>query len=104
MISLLTQAVAHSIVVVATVEAVRKRVSFDGWIVLVVAGAVSLALSALFLPAASLPELLEGLRVAVLAWLVAVGGDAWVSKIASIKTPAIDTFDAHEAPTRKEPS
>jgi len=35
---------------------------------------------------------------------MAVGGDAWVSKIASIKTPAIDTFDAHEAPTRKEPS
>jgi hypothetical protein len=99
MISLLTQAVAHSIVVVATVEAVRKRVPFDGWIVLVVAGAVSLALSALFLPAASLPELLEGLRVAVLAWLVAVGGDAWVTKLLAGRAVG---FSAEEAPTRKE--
>lgn len=99
MISLLTQAIAHSIVVVATVEAVRKRVSFDGWIVLVVAGAVSLALSALFLPAASLPELLEGLRVAVLAWLVAVGGDAWVTKLLAGRAVG---FSSEESPTRKE--
>jgi len=99
MIELLTQAIAHSIVVVATVEALRKRVEFDGWIVLVVAGAVSLLMSALVLPATSLPDLLEGLRVAVLAWLVAVGGDAWVTKLLAGRTMG---FSEQEAPTRKE--
>jgi len=107
MYEIIAQAGIHSIIVVATVEAVRKRVDFDGWSVLVVAACVSLALSALFLPAASLAELLEGLRVSVLAWLIAVGGDAWVAKVSKLLAQRSgflleESSTPEEAPTRKD--
>jgi len=50
----LIQASIYAVLVVATVEALRKRIAFDGWRVLLVAAGVSLAIAALFLPAASL--------------------------------------------------
>lgn len=97
---------AYAVLVVVAVEAIRKQVSFDGWRVLVVAGVVSLAVAALFLPAYSMADLLEALRLAVVAWLLAVGGDAWVSKLA-VKSKTVTVladagFSKVEAPTRKE--
>lgn len=101
---LISQSGVYAIVVVATVEALRKRIEFDGWKVLVIAAVVAFALSAMFLPATTLPELLNGLRVAFFAWLIAVGGDAWVNKIAknAFSEPSEEEFTSIEAPTKKE--
>ena len=98
----ITHAAAYAALIVAIVEALRGRIaSIDGWRVLVVAAGVALALAALFAPAYSLAELLAGLRVAVVAWLLAVGGDAWVAKIVAARaSPA--AFAASEAPTRRD--
>lgn len=83
LIDLLSQAAAHAVIVVAGVEALRKRVEFDGWVVLVVAALFALAIAALFLPVNTAEGAIEGLRIASLSWLIAVGGDAWVAKLAS---------------------
>ena len=72
-----------AVVVVAVVEAVRKRVSLDGWPVLAVAAGASLVLATLFADAYSAHDIIEAGRTGVLAWVIAVGGDAWVGKIAS---------------------
>jgi hypothetical protein len=102
-IDTMQSAAAYAVLVVAAVEAVRKRVPFDGWRVLVVAAGISLAIAALFIPAASMPELLAALRIAAVSWLLAVGGDAWASKIvAKGKTVGSGAFDPSEAPTKKE--
>ena len=97
---------AHAVLVVVAVEAVRKQIAFDGWRVLAVAAGVSLAVAALFLPAYSMPDLIGALRLALVAWLLAVGGDAWVSKLAvkskTVTVLADATFPPQEAVTRKE--
>ena len=70
-------------VVVATVEALRSRVpSLDGWAVLVAAGAVSVALSLVFATEFTSTALIHALRIAVLSWIMAVGGNAWAAKLA----------------------
>jgi hypothetical protein len=92
MIDLIPQAAAYAAVIAAVVEAIRSRVAVDGWRVLVLAGVVALALAALFLPATDLPSLLSALRVAALAWLLAVGGDAWLSKLATKSQARINTI------------
>jgi hypothetical protein len=84
MIELLESAGVNAIVIAAIVQAIRTQVpSIDGWRVLVVSAIVSIAMGALFLPALTSAAALEAGRVAVLAWLLAVGGDAWAAKIAS---------------------
>jgi hypothetical protein len=83
LIDLLSQAAAHAVVVVAGVEALRKRLEFDGWVVLLVAALFALAIAALFLPVTTTAGAVEALRVASLSWLIAVGGDAWVAKLAA---------------------
>lgn len=90
--ALLPLAASYAVVIVAVVEAVRARIAVDGWRVLVLAGGVAFALAALFAPAYDLASLLEGLRVAVLAWLVAVGGDAWLGKLAAKSQARINTI------------
>jgi len=98
-------AAVYAVLVIVTVEAVRKRVAFDGWRVLLVAAGVSLAIAALFLPAHDLPSVLAQIRIAVAAWLIAVGGDAWVAKIATRGKQTVITdmaFPSREAPTKKD--
>lgn len=74
-------AAAYAVLVIACVEALRKQVAIDGWRVLVVAGVIALGLSALFAESYAPAALLQMGRVAFASWLIAVGGDAWVSKI-----------------------
>lgn len=81
----LQAAFAYSVLVIATVEAIRKRIAFDGWRVLLVAAGVSLALGAMYMPDAELATLRDALRTSALAWLLAVGGDAWVTKLRGSK-------------------
>lgn len=96
---------AYAVLVVVAVEAVRKQIAFDGWKVLLVAGGCSLAVAMLFLPAYDLQSLIGALRIAITAWLLAVGGDAWVSKLATkSKTVSIvpTSLPREEMPTKKD--
>ena len=106
-ISTVESSAIYAVLVVVVVEVIRRRVTIDGWRVLVVAGCVSLAVAAICLKTTDLPSLVIGLRYAFVAWLLAVGGDAWVSKIAT-KASAIPVVDPaawrSELPTRKEGS
>lgn len=73
----------QAVIVIATVEAIRSRIpSIDGWRVLVVAAVASLILGAIMLTGYGADMILEGVRVSLFAWLIAVGGDAWASKLA----------------------
>lgn len=73
----------QAVIVIAAVEAIRQRVpSIDGWRVLVVAAAASLILGAIMLTGHGADMILEAARVSLFAWLIAVGGDAWASKLA----------------------
>jgi hypothetical protein len=80
--ALVGQASIISVPTVAVVEAIRKRIAFDGWVVLIVAAGVCLVLSALLLSPASWLAARDAGAVALLAWAMAVGGDSWVSKVA----------------------
>jgi hypothetical protein len=71
-----------SAVVVSAVEAIRKHVPFDGWRVPIVAFLSSLIMTALFMRPHDVASVLDTATVALLSAIVAVGGDAWVSKIA----------------------
>ena len=83
MIELLETAGVYAVVVVATVEALRSRIpSLDGRAVLVAAGAVSVVLSLLFADAFTGTALVQAARIAVLSWIMAVGGNAWMAKLA----------------------
>jgi len=99
MIELLEAAGAHAIIVVAAVEAVRARTDRirGPWVLLLAAGC-SLALAALFLTSTAAADVLHAGRVSVLAWLIAVGGDAWVGKLVAPKRTG-PSFSATEAPT-----
>lgn len=96
----------HAIVVVAAVEAIRSRIpKIDGpWVLLLAAGC-SLVVASLFLPLESLLDALHAGRVAAISWLLAVGGDSWLVKIAKLKSikTAVESqdsqFPATEAPT-----
>lgn len=82
LLNLVAQATLLATLIVTATEAVRRRVSaLDGWRVLVVAAVIDVAVVALFVPPTSGPAALLFARVAFLAWLVAVGGDAWISKL-----------------------
>jgi len=105
MTGLLETAGAYALVIVATVEAIRTRVpSLDGWRVLVVAAGVAIALCALFIPSATAEAVLQAGRLAALSWLIAVGGNAWVAKIAAKgkQTTVVDSDTWREAPTVKD--
>ena len=83
--TLTAEAAIISPIVVAAVEAIRKRVPFDGWHVLVIAAAVALVLTATLLNPWSSPQIAQAINDAGLVWLMAtitaVGGDAWLRKI-----------------------
>lgn len=107
----LTTATMYAIVVVATVEAVRKRIPFDGWKVLLVSLGVSIAVVALFLQDYTVAGLVDGARVAFVTTLISVGGDAWAQKLAKLFASknvflppegATSEYDPKEAPTRKD--
>lgn len=105
MFDLLEGAGVYAVVIVATVEAIRSRVpSLDGWRVLVVAAGVALLLGALFVPSPTPQAILETARIAALSWVIAVGGNAWVARIASASrlTTVVDTGTWREAPTVKD--
>ena len=83
MFTLLETAGIYAAIIVAAVEAIRKQVpALDGWRVLLVAAIASLVLSALFMTSATADALLDAARISVLAWVIAVGGNAWVSRLA----------------------
>ena len=78
-----THTAAYSAIIVTAVEAIRARwPSLDGWRVLLVAGVIAIILGLLSVTDLTAPDILQAARVAVLSWVVAVGGNAWVSKIA----------------------
>lgn len=86
MVELLEISVYYSIVTVTTVEAIKLRIpSIDGWKILILAGVISLILSFLFTQQSDFNTeyVIHSIRVAILTWIIAVGGDGWVSKIAS---------------------
>jgi hypothetical protein len=84
MIDLLQVAGVYAIVIITAVEAIRARVPrIDGPWVLALSALVSAAIAALFLPPASGADAIYAARIALLAWLIAVGGDAWTAKLAS---------------------
>lgn len=71
-------------IVVAIVAAVKARVpALDGWRVLVVAGGIALALVAVLMRPATVAGVWDALGTAIVAWTIAVGGDSWVSRLAS---------------------
>lgn len=71
-----------ALIVGAAVAAIRARLPvIDGWRVLLLAAGCAVAMCALFLPVASAADLLHAGRVAVLAWLISVGGTQWVSAL-----------------------
>ena len=84
----------------------RKRVAnLDGWPVLAIAGGVSVLVTGLLLRPADVSSAVDAVNVALLAWLIAVGGDAWIAKIATRSkqvTVLSEAFDPREAPTRKD--
>ena len=112
----LTTATMYAIVVVATVEAVRKRIPFDGWKVLLVSLGVSIAVVALFLQDYTTAGIIDGARVAFVTTLIAVGGDAWAQKLAKLfasknvflppealsQAEDDSEYDPEEAPTKKD--
>jgi hypothetical protein len=105
MVELIETAGVYAVVIVALVQAIRARVpSLDGWPVLVVAAVAAIAIVGLFMPTLTSASALEAGRIAVLAWLTAVGGDAWATKIATKGklTTVIDTDAWREAPTVKD--
>ena len=96
-----------AVLIVAAVEAIRKRVAgLDGWKVLIVAGGVSVLVTGLLLRPADVSGVVDAVNVALLAWLIAVGGDAWIAKIATrskqVTVLSGSGFDPHEAPTRPD--
>ena len=81
--TLLIPAAMVATLIVATTEAIRSRVPrLDGWPVLAVAAGLALAWCALLLPIADVATALDAGRIAAVAWLLAVGGDSWVAKLA----------------------
>jgi hypothetical protein len=91
----IASAAIYAVITVAIVEALHKRIAaLDGWYVLIVAGVAAIVLTLIFAPAYTMPDLLEAGRIALIAWLLAVGGDAWVAKIAlKAKTVTITDFE-----------
>ena len=89
--------------IVATTEAIRARVpKLDGWPVLAVAACLALAWCALLLPIADVQTALDAGRIAAVAWLLAVGGDSWVAKLAG-KSATVRTVIARDADTMPAP-
>lgn len=89
----LTDMLAHAatiaVVVVPTIEAIRKQVpSLDGWKVLVASFVASLGFAFIALRPEGTTGWADGVGIAVLATVVAVGGDSWVSKLAGkVRSP-----------------
>lgn len=106
----LATATMYAIFVVAAVEAIRKRIPFDGWKVLVVSAVCSVGVVALFLQDYTTAGILHGGRVAFATALISVGGDAWVQKIAKLLSPKtvalpgvqVESYGDRESPTKKD--
>ena len=80
---LLTQATVLAAIVVPSIEAVRKQIpSIDGWRVLVAGSVIALGFAGLSFRPTTLAGAIDAFGVAVLAVVLAVGGDAWVGKVA----------------------
>ena len=85
MTELVQTAGMYAIIIIAAVEAIRSRIpTIDGPWELALAAGCSVAIAALFLPVTTRPDVLYAGRIAALAWLVAVGGDRWLSKVAKL--------------------
>lgn len=75
----------YAVLVVVAVEAVRSRIPrIDGPWVLALAAGCSAAIAALFLPLTSWADALYAGRIAMIAMLIAVGGDRWLTKVAKL--------------------
>ena len=83
MTEIIQVAALYAVVVVAAVEALKAKIpQAEGAWTLALAAGCTLAIVALFMPLTTGAEALHAGRVAMLAWLVAVGGDKWMSKLA----------------------
>jgi hypothetical protein len=67
----------------AAIEVIRKRVSIDGWPVLLLVMLTCLALTGLIAQPATITAAIDAVAVSVLAAIMASGGDAWARKLAA---------------------
>jgi len=83
MTQILEQSAVYAAIIVTITEAIRSKFPFlDGWRVLAVAGAAAVVLCVLFMAEPTTASLLDTARVTFLSWVMAVGGNAWASKLA----------------------
>lgn len=83
-LTLLGHATILAAVVIPSVEALRKQVpAIDGWKVLLAALLFSLAFAGVAAKPADLAGWADLSGIALLATVLAVGGDAWVGKVAA---------------------
>jgi len=77
------QSAIYGAVVAAAVEAIRSRVpAIDGWKVLLIAGLAAILLGALSVEDGTQADLIAAGRLTAMSWIVAIGGNAWIAKIA----------------------
>jgi len=83
MTQILEQSGIYAAIIVTITEAIRSKFPLlDGWRVLAVAGAAAVVLCVLFMAEPTTASLLDTARVAFLSWVMAVGGNAWMAKLA----------------------
>lgn len=89
---------------VAAIEGIRKRVKLDGIYVLVAAAAISIAATFLAQMPTTIHSAYEAALIALMSWVIAIGGDAWVAKIAtkSKSVVAIDSWREEKTKNDRE--
>lgn len=94
----------HGAVVVAIVEAIRKRVpSVDGNKVFPVAIAISLLICGLFVDSSSPLWIQMWIRDSTLSCIVAMGGNAWAVRILSASNGGLTTsLDKSASPNKDD--
>ena len=84
MVEYLEQAGFHAVVVAAIVEALRSKISWiDGWRVVVAAFVIAMLVCGLSIQQPSFEAVVGCVRMGLLTGFLAVGGNAWVAKIAA---------------------
>jgi hypothetical protein len=83
MIAMIEQAGIYAAIVAAAVEAIRSKFPvIDGWVVIALAAALSVAVCWLAGYNGTDFIAIDVFRMAILTCVVAVGGNAWIAKIA----------------------
>ena len=82
MLDLIENTAIHAAIIVTIVEAIRKRApAIDGWRVIALAAAAAIILAFIAVDLSTPINLINVAKTALLSWVMAIGGNAWISKL-----------------------